>query len=101
MRVDQSLNRANLNQQQLFFIECWSSLTSRNNIDSDRVTYNNPLSSVTELIDIYALGDKFSADKKRIHATMELYELLKKDSTLKSNKFEVNVHQYRIDSKKV
>lgn len=88
MRVDQNLNRANLNQQQLFFIECWSSLTSRNNIDSDRVTYNNPLSSVTELIDIYALGDKFSADKKRIHATIELYELLKKDSTLKSNKFE-------------
>lgn len=87
MRVDKSLNRANLNPQQLFFIECWSSLTSRNNIDSDRVTYNNPLSSVTELIDIYLLGDKFSADKKRVHAATELYELLKKDITLKNNEF--------------
>lgn len=87
MRVDKSLNRANLNQQQIFFIECWSSLTSRNNIDSDRVTYNNPLSSVTELIDIYLLGDKFSADKKRAHAATELYGLLKHDATLKSYEF--------------
>ncbi|MDE1250284.1 hypothetical protein MCT08_11825 [Vibrio aestuarianus] len=87
MRIDNSLNRDNLNQQQLFFVECWSSLTGRNNIDSDRVTYNNPLSAVAELIDIYALGDKFSADKKRVHITTELNELLKQDVSLKDPKF--------------
>lgn len=46
------------------------------------------MSAVTELIDIYALGDKFSADKKRGHVTIELCELLKQDIALKSSKFE-------------
>lgn len=88
MRLDKSLNRANLQRQQLFFIECWSSLASRNNIDTDRVTYNNPLSAVGELIELYALGDKYKAATKRIHVMSELYELLEDDTTLQASEFE-------------
>lgn len=88
MRLDKSLNRANLELQQLFFIECWSSLANRNNIDSDRVTYSNPLSAVGELIELYALGDKYRAANKRVHVMSELYELLEEDTTLQAPEFE-------------
>lgn len=87
MRIDSSLNRQGVEPQQLFFIECWSSLSNRNNIDSDRVTYNNPLNGVNELLELYTFGDKYRAQSKRRHVMTELLEILDNDSTLKSDVF--------------
>ncbi|MBB1435727.1 hypothetical protein H5201_15775 [Pseudoalteromonas sp. SG43-6] len=88
MRIDKSLNRQGLLPQQLFFIECWSSLSSRNNIDSDRVTYNNPLNGINELLELYTLGEKYRASAKRRHIMTELLEMFDNDPVLKSEVFE-------------
>lgn len=87
MRIDKSLNRQGLQPQQLFFIECWSSLSNRNNIDTDRVTYNNPLNGINELLELYSLGDKYRAANKRRHVATELLEIIDNDPCLRSAQF--------------
>ncbi|CAI3804983.1 hypothetical protein [Rheinheimera sp. MM224] len=79
MRLDSRIQREGLQTQQLFFIECWSSLTSLHSIDSDRVTYNNALNATIELLELYTHGDKHKAADKRSHVMTELLEILKSD----------------------
>lgn len=50
MRIDGRLNRAGLTTRQIFFIECWSNFCHKNSIDTDRVSYNNALSAMRELL---------------------------------------------------
>ncbi|MFL9598542.1 hypothetical protein, partial [Aeromonas veronii] len=71
--------------QQLFFIECWSSLCCLQSIDSDRVTYNNVLNATEELLELYAHGDKFRAVDKRRHVIQELLDILRTDPCLKND----------------
>lgn len=79
MRLDSRIERANLQTQQLFFIECWSSLTSLHSIDSDRVTYNNALNATIELLELYTHGEKHKAADKRSHVMTELLEIFRSD----------------------
>ncbi|BBS17593.1 hypothetical protein [Aeromonas caviae] len=87
MRLDTRIDRDSLEKQQLFFIECWSSLCSQKSIDSDRVTYNNILNATEELLDLYAQGDKFRAVEKRRHIIQELLDLLSLDKCLHHSVF--------------
>lgn len=87
MRLDFRIQRDGLQTQQLFFIECWSSLTSLHSIDSDRVTYNNALNATIELLELYSHGDKHRAADKRSHVMTELLEILKSDLCFKHEDF--------------
>lgn len=87
MRLDTRIDRDGLEPQQLFFIECWSSLCSQKSIDSDRVTYNNVLNATEELLELYAQGDKFRAVEKRRHIIQELIDILSVDACLKHSVF--------------
>lgn len=87
MRLDTRIDRAGLEPQQLFFIECWSSLCCLQSIDSDRVTYNNVLNATEELLELYAHGDKFRAVEKRYHIIQELLEILRTDPCLDKDVF--------------
>lgn len=85
MRLDTRIDRSGLEPQQLFFIECWSSLCCLQSIDSDRVTYNNVLNATEELLELYAHGDKFRAVDKRRHVIQELLDILRTDPCLKND----------------
>lgn len=87
MRIDKHLNRQGLTSRQLFFIECWSSLANRNNIDTDRATFNNPLNGIVELLDLYKSGDKYRAAQKRCHVAIELFEIIENDICLRAPEF--------------
>ena len=87
MRIDKHLNRQGLTPRQLFFIECWSSLANRNNIDTDRVTFNNPLNGIIELLELYKIGDKYRAPQKRSHVAIELFEIIENDICLRAPEF--------------
>ena len=84
MRLDTKIDRAGLEPQQLFFIECWSSLCCLQSIDSDRVTYNNVLNATEELLELYSHGEKFRAVDKRRHVIQELLDILRTDPCLKN-----------------
>ncbi|USD67333.1 hypothetical protein [Vibrio sp. SCSIO 43136] len=81
MRIFKEINR-NLEKQQLFFIECWASMSNVKSLDSDRVSYNNTLNSVLELLDLYSLGNKHRAPEKRKHVVEELTSFIDKDTIL-------------------
>lgn len=83
MRIFKEINR-NLETQQLFFIECWASMSNVKSLDSDRVSYNNTLNSVLELLDLYSLGTKHRAPEKRKHVIEELTSFIAKDKILNS-----------------
>lgn len=88
MRLDSRLQRDELTERQLFFVECWASLSHKNNIDSDRVTFNNPLNSINELLELYEHQDRFNAPQKRLLIMSEFLDLIVSDTVLKSSKFE-------------
>lgn len=92
MRLDIRIDRAGLEPQQLFFIECWYSLCCLQSIDSDRVTYNNVLNATEELLELYAHGDRFRAVEKRRHVIQELLDILRSDICLSNDVFK-NVAQ--------
>ncbi|MGR2770115.1 hypothetical protein ACUYOF_21665 [Photobacterium ganghwense] len=81
MRIFKEINR-NLEKQQLFFIECWASMSNVKSLDSDRVSYNNTLNSVLELLDLYSLGNKHRAPDKRKHVVEELTSYIDRDTIL-------------------
>ncbi len=93
MRLDIRIDRTDLEPQQLFFIECWSSLCCLQSIDSDRVTYNNVLNATEELLELYAHGDRFRAVEKRCHVIQELLDILRSDICLSDDAFK-NVAQH-------
>jgi hypothetical protein len=93
MRLDIRIDRTGLEPQQLFFIECWSSLCCLQSIDSDRVTYNNVLNATEELLELYAHGDRFRAVEKRRHVIQELLDILRTDICLSNDAFK-NVAQH-------
>jgi hypothetical protein len=64
MRIDRRLSRDVLTERQLYFIECWSNFCHKNSPDTDRVGYSNPLNTIRELLFLYEMEDRFSADKK-------------------------------------
>ncbi|OHU91845.1 MULTISPECIES: hypothetical protein [Pseudoalteromonas] len=86
MRIFDSINR-DVEKHQLFFIECWASLSNLNTLDSDRVSYNNVLNSIEEMLDLYALGDKYKAPDKRKHVARELEGFLQNDPIIKKSVF--------------
>ncbi|EKN3395734.1 hypothetical protein ACQIBV_004704 [Yersinia enterocolitica] len=88
MRIDTRLNRQGLSDRQLFFIECWGSQCHRESIDTDRVSFNNVLNALQELMFLYKFDAKFNAVDKRKRATTELFELLETDVVLQSDKFQ-------------
>lgn len=96
MRLDSRIQRDGLQTQQLFFIECWSSLTSLHSIDSDRVTYNNALNATNELLELYTHGDKHRAAEKRYHVMSELLDILKSDLCLSDAVFKELANQIRL-----
>jgi hypothetical protein len=63
-------------------VECWLSLTSQANIDTDRVTFNNPLHAISELLELYSHGDLYRAPEKRRVVSEELVDFLKDDTCL-------------------
>lgn len=79
MRIDKQLNKQDCTPRQVFFIECWGNLSHKNSIDTDRVSFNNPLNASNELLFLYQFGDKYKGIDKRARAAEELLELLKKD----------------------
>ena len=87
MRLDRKLNRTGLLKQQLFFVECWASLCQKNNIDSDRVAFNNVLYSINELLELYAFGDSHRAPEKRLLVMAELLAILENDAVLQLDEF--------------
>ncbi|HAV1236036.1 TPA: hypothetical protein JGU28_000661 [Salmonella enterica] len=88
MRIDNRLNRDSFTTRQLFFVECWSNLSHKESIDSDRVSYNNILNSLNELLQLYEFGEKYNAVDKRYRAAIELLEILKTDNCLSDIRFE-------------
>ena len=88
MRVDNRLVRGGLTTRQIFFIECWASLSHKDSIDTDRVNYNNILNALNELIYLYSFNTKYKAIEKRARAAEELLGLLKSDLVLKQPIFE-------------
>ncbi|MBH0070185.1 hypothetical protein [Pseudoalteromonas sp. NZS100] len=96
MRVDTRLERQGLTNSQIFFIECWLSLTSKSNIDSDRVTFNNSLNAVEELLSLYKLGTKYRAPQKRLIIAEELISIFKSDTCLDNPTFK-NIPNHLIE----
>lgn len=88
MRIDRRLNRDVLTERQLYFTECWSNFCHKNSPDTDRVGYSNPLNTIRELLFLYEMEDRFSADKKRLRVATELLELLETDQVLRREAFE-------------
>lgn len=86
MRIHNNINR-DLEKQQLFFLECWASMSNVRSLDSDRVSYNNILNSVLELLDLYSLGTKHRAAEKRLHVVEELNELMDTNDLLLKEEF--------------
>lgn len=86
MRIINVANR-DIEKHQLFFTECWASMCHVRCLDSDRVSYNNVLNSVSELLDVYLLGDKHRAAEKRKHIVEELIELIESDQVLSEECF--------------
>lgn len=88
MRVDPRLSNAernSLTQRQLFFIECWGSLSHKESSDTDRVSFNNILNALNELLELIKQGNKFKGPEKRVRASEELLEILKDDYVLQNN----------------
>ncbi len=71
MRIDRRLSRDVLTEHQLYFIECWSNFCHKNSPDTDRVGYSNTLSTIRELLFLYEMEDRFSADKKRLRVATD------------------------------
>lgn len=104
MRVDPRLSyadRDNLTLRQLFFIECWGSLSHKESSDTDRVSFNNILNAINELLDLIKQGNKFKGPEKRVRASEELLEILKDDPALQQNLCGELPHQIKkmLDSK--
>lgn len=87
MRIDRRLNRDPLSERQLYFMECWYNFCHKNSPDTDRVGYSNALSTIHELLFLYTMEDRFSADKKRLRVATELMELIQEDRVLKTEVF--------------
>ncbi|MGM8417523.1 hypothetical protein ACS6GC_21785 [Enterobacter hormaechei subsp. xiangfangensis] len=87
MRIDRRLSREALTERQLYFIECWANFCHKYSPDTDRVGYSNTLSTIRELLFLYGMEDRFSADKKRLRVATELLELLESDQVLKRETF--------------
>lgn len=88
MRVDPRLSHADrdsLTSRQLFFIECWGSLSHKESSDTDRVSFNNILHALNELLDLISQGNKFKGPERRVRASQELLEILKDDHALQNN----------------
>lgn len=88
MRVDNRLVREGLTTRQIFFIECWASLSHKESTDTDRVSYNNVLNALRELMYLYRYKTKFKAVEKRMRASEELFGLLESDRVLRSSSFQ-------------
>ncbi|MFI7974404.1 hypothetical protein [Serratia marcescens] len=88
MRIDIRLKRTGLNIRQIFFIECWGSLAHKESTDTDRVSFNNILNAINELLSLFPQGNKFKGQDKRRRAAQELLELLKDDVVLADACFE-------------
>ncbi|WP_337048135.1 hypothetical protein [Serratia liquefaciens] len=88
MRIDIRLKRTGLNLRQIFFIECWGSLAHKESTDTDRVSFNNILNAINELLSLFPQGNKFKGQDKRRRAAQELLELLKDDVVLADARFE-------------
>lgn len=88
MRIDKRLNATGCTSRQVFFIECWGNLSHKDSIDTDRVSFNNPLNALKELLFLYRFGDKFKGVEKRARAAEELFELLSADKVVCDAVFE-------------
>lgn len=88
MRLDKRLVRDGLTTRQVFFIECWGSLSHKDSIDTDRVSFNNILNALKELMYLYRYKVKYNAVEKRTRAAEELYELLEHDRVLARGAFQ-------------
>ncbi|MEG0057684.1 hypothetical protein [Hafnia sp.] len=88
MRIDSRLKRNGLTLRQLFFIECWGSLAHKESTDTDRVSFNNILNAINEILSLFPLGNEYSGQDKRQRAAQELFELLKEDTVLTDVRFE-------------
>lgn len=82
MKLDKKLNKANYTETEIFFLEAWFNLCHPNALDSDRVNYLNPLNGIQELLDLYEVGEKYNAPKKRILLSQELLEIFQNDAIL-------------------
>ncbi|WP_272668726.1 hypothetical protein [Providencia sp. PROV145] len=92
MRVDNRLVRDGLTEREVFFIECWASLSHKDSIDTDRVDYNNILNALNELKYLYNFKTKYKAVEKRARAAEELLGLLESDLVLNQAVF-LNITQ--------
>ncbi|UAN63369.1 hypothetical protein [Serratia sp. JSRIV006] len=88
MRIDNRLNRNGLAPRELFFIECWGSLSHKESIDTDRASFNNILYSMLEMKTLFSQGDKFKGKDKRRRSAKELLDILKDDPVLLQPCFE-------------
>lgn len=88
MRVDPRLSdlvRDSMTPRQLFFIECWGSLSHKESSDTDRVSFNNILNALNELLDLIKQGHKYNGPDKRVRASEELLTILQEDPALQQN----------------
>lgn len=86
MRVDPRISQAdrdNLTSRQLFFIECWGSLSHKESSDTDRVSFNNILHAINELLDLMRPDSKVKkGPERRVRVAQELLDILKTDPAL-------------------
>lgn len=82
MRIDKRLQRQGLTTRQICFIECWGSLSHEDSLDTDRVSFNNILNAINEILALYPQGRMYKGVKKRLQAAEELVHILKEDAAL-------------------
>lgn len=82
MRIDQRLKREDLNSRQICFIECWGSLSHKDSLDTDRVSFNNILNSINEITYLYTASRISKRENKRRMVAGELVAILQADTSL-------------------
>lgn len=84
MRIDPRLDRTGLNTRQICFIECWGSLSHKDSLDTDRVSFNNILNAINEIEYLYHTPGIAKREKKRKFVAGELVAFLKEDTALQN-----------------
>ena len=87
MKIDKLITPESYNETQKFFLGTWYNLCLSETLDSERVNYLNPLNGLNELLELYSLGDKYSAPTKRLHLVSELLSIFENDQNLTNPAF--------------
>ncbi|EKA4286741.1 hypothetical protein OLH95_004899, partial [Escherichia coli] len=87
MKIDKLITPESYNETQQFFLGTWYNLCLSETLDSERVNYLNPLNGLNELLELYSLGDKYSAPTKRLHLVSELLSIFENDQNLTNPAF--------------